>query len=146
MQLSQSKLCDIAGISRGTRARWAEAELLSKGAQLGELDLIEAVVFGRLVKELGVDDARIAWPDIRPQLRALGSGQLDVVYDLQDHRAHLTRTADEVYEVSSTGRLLRILPMQERLDAAREAARRVGAREQTPHRGTDDDAVGSQAS
>lgn len=91
-----------------------------------EVDLIELTVLRALMDDLGPEEARIAWNQVRGSLTSrVPAGQLDVVYDSQRKLAKLASSIEEVAEGVRHGRPVRVLPLEEVLATNREAFRRA---------------------
>jgi len=121
-------IAEIAGIKRQLHGQWAGKSMVRQPGNEGcdELDLIELTVLRSLMTELGPEEARIAWSQVRSHLKdRLPIGQFDVVYDSQRKLAQIASSNEDVAAAVRHGRPVRVLPMQELLTANREAFRRA---------------------
>lgn len=105
--------CELADITRQVRTTWIERHLIL-GATTGTCDrtaVVDMACFGTMVRVLGFDDARLAWPQVANQVRHASEGRLDVVVDLNLKVATLATTFAAVGEASATGRLTRVISL-----------------------------------
>jgi len=94
-EISEERLCEIAGVKRSTRRNWARIGLLNASRPgYDEQDAIELAVLDRLKDRLGATDAPIAWRQIRDSLQHhLDAQEVDVVFDAQHKEAFLLTEA-----------------------------------------------------
>ena len=127
--LSESKLAEIAGVPRPTRANWASQDLLRQAGRsgYGELDAIELVAFAQLVSLLDFDDAELAWKGVRHDLGAgaLTGRPLLIVFDLQHKESALVNDPRDVGELVLSGRPFRVLDVGTAVAEMRAVFRRL---------------------
>ena len=123
-----STIAEIAGITRQLHSQWASKGMVRQPGHDGcdEFDLIELTVLRALIADLGPEEARIAWTQVRGALKSrLPTGQLDVIYDSQRKLAKLATSSIEVADGVRHGRPVRVLPLEEVLAINRDAFRRA---------------------
>jgi hypothetical protein len=85
--LTESDLADLANVKRPRRSGWAKQGLLriaGKGQRYGEIDAVELAAFAALVRALDFFDAKLAWLDVRAEIRTAALAErLLVLYDYQ---------------------------------------------------------------
>lgn len=128
-RLSGSRLCEISGVNRQTRDKWARDGLLRKGDEYDEFDLVEVVVLHLLLDKLRKKDAKVAWARVRPQLRGLLPGpKLTLVWDGQCRTADLVIDDDAIVSLVRHGRPVQVVDLGTEVRRARDAFRRdIGA-------------------
>lgn len=125
VRLPGSRLCEISGVNRQTRDKWARDGLLRKGDDYDQLDLVELVILKLLLETLRKKEAKLAWAGIRPHLRNLMPGpQLTLVWDPQRRAAKLALTDEEIVPLVRHGRPVQVLDLGTAVDDARAAFRR----------------------
>jgi hypothetical protein len=110
--------CELADVTRQVRTTWIERNLIV-GSTKGTCDraaVVDVACFSALVRILGFVDARLAWPQVADQVRALTKGRTDVVVDLNLKVATLATTLAEVGKACETGRLTRVIALRPVLD------------------------------
>ena len=118
-------MCEISGVNRQTRDKWARDGLLRKADSYDQLDLIEVVVLKLLLATLRKKEAKLAWLQVGPKLRELMPGpQLTLVWDGQRRAAELGLTADEIVPLVRHGRPVQVIDIGTPIEHAREAYRR----------------------
>jgi hypothetical protein len=133
-RVAGSRLCELCGINRQTRDKWADGGLLRKRAAYEQLDLIEAVVLKLLLATLRKNEAKVAWMQLRPQLRSVvAGGDLTLVRDGQRRAADLALTAEDVLSLVRHGRPVQVLHLGPVVEDARAAFRREVALHASQH-------------
>jgi hypothetical protein len=129
VSISEVALCEIAGVHRPTRRKWASRGLLEqRRGGYTELDAVELAVLATLTGALAGADALIAWNELRDQLKALVPPPvLDVVFDTQYKRAALAVQPEDIPKLVRHGRPVRVIPIGETVANVREAFRRIAA-------------------
>ena len=118
-------MCEIGGVNRQTRDKWADEGLLGKRDDYDQLDLLELVVLKLLLGTLRKKDAKIAWSTIRPKLRELMPGQsLTLVWDAQRRTAELALAHEEIAPLVLHGRPVQVVNLGTAIHEARSAFRR----------------------
>jgi hypothetical protein len=124
-RLTGSRLCEISGINRQTRDKWAAEGLLRKADDYDQLDLVETVALGLLLATLRKKHARVAWLAIRPELKSVMPGpQLTMVWDAERRSADLAFDAKTIAKLVRHGRPVQVIDLGTAIERAREAYRR----------------------
>jgi hypothetical protein len=124
-RLRGSRLCEITGVIRQTRDKWAAQGLLREAESYDELDLVEVVILDALLGALKKSHAKIAWGIIRPKLRAVMPGpSLVVVWDPQTRSAELALDDATIVSLVRHGRAVHVVDLGAPVQQAREAFRR----------------------
>ena len=110
--------CELAGTSRQVRTTWIERRLVlgSTSGRCDRASVVDLACFGELVRVLGFDDARLAWPQVAGDVRATPGGRIDIVVDLELKAAVLARTLESVGTACATGRLTRVVALRDRIE------------------------------
>lgn len=127
-RLPAATVAEIVGLTRQLHRQWAKKGLIRQPGREGcdEFDLVELTVLHALMDQLGPEEARIAWSQVRPMLRErLATGQFDLVYDSQLKLATLADSSGAVADLVRHGRPVRVFPLEHPLLASREAYRRA---------------------
>ena len=124
-RISASRLCEISGVLRQTRDKWAQRGLLRSGEDYDELDLVELVVLNLLFATLRKSHVPIAWDHIRPSLReAVPREGMTLVWDPQRRSAAVAFDADAIVSLARQGRPVWVLELGDVVERARDAYRR----------------------
>jgi hypothetical protein len=124
-RLRGSRLCEITGVIRQTRDKWAQRGLLRSADDYDQFDLVELAVLKLLFDSLKKSHVTIAWARVRPNLREVMPGpQLTLVWDPQRRSAELSFDADEIVALARHGRPVHVLDLGSAVEWAREAFRR----------------------
>jgi hypothetical protein len=124
-RISGSRLCEITGVNRQTRDKWASDGLLRKADDYDQLDLIEVVVLKLLLETLRKKHARIAWARIRPKLReVMATPRLTLVWDAERRLAELAFDPESIVALVKHGRSVQVLDLGGSVEDARAAFRR----------------------
>lgn len=106
--------CELVDISRQVRTTWIERNLVL-GGTTGACDraaVVDLACFGELVRLLGFDDARLAWPQVAAEVRDLPPGRVDVVVDVNLKVATMATTLEAVGAACATGHTTRVISLQ----------------------------------
>lgn len=107
--LPASTVCDLAGVLRQTRDKWVKRKILASGSRLTVDDLVELAVFSLLSSQIGFEDARRAWLDVRSELAAsIHEGRCILIVDLQRKRGELAVEQETALGSLAHGRPLRM--------------------------------------
>jgi hypothetical protein len=123
--ISEARLCEIVGVDRSTRRKWAKRELLRVRKTYEERDAVELCVLARLTAVLGPTDAPIVWVQIRDDLMSADDQNLDIVVDAQYKGAFLTTDLGSSAERLRHERPVRVLSLERQLREIREAFARL---------------------
>jgi hypothetical protein len=124
-RLSGTRICEITGVNRQTRDKWASDGLVRKSDYYDQLDLVELVVLNLLLHTLRKKHAKIAWIRVRAKLKDLLPGpQLTLVWDAERRTADLAFDRDEIVELVRIGRPVQVIDLGGAIERAREAFRR----------------------
>jgi hypothetical protein len=128
-RVSGSRLCEICGVVRQTRDRWADQGLLRRADGYGELDLVEVAVLNLLYRTIRKMHVEVAWASVRPSLRSVVPGtQLTLVWDPQRRSAELALDDEAIARLVRHGRPTQVLDIGAAIDQARTAFRREVSR------------------
>jgi hypothetical protein len=110
--------CELAGISRQVRTTWIERSLVlgTTNGTCNRASTIDLACFVELVRVLGFDNARLTWPQVAPDVRERPDGRVDVVVDLELKAATLARTLEAIGVECSTGRPMKVVALQDRIE------------------------------
>jgi len=128
--LSETRLCEIAGVKRQRRQWWAQQGLLRRlpgSKRYCETDAVELAALTALVSALGFDDAVLAWPSVRESLPTAiaARGRLDVVFDHQVKEGVLLTDARAIGSRVRSGHLFRVIPLEQAVASVRSTVRRI---------------------
>jgi hypothetical protein len=124
-RLNGSRLCEIAGVIRQTRDKWASQGLLRAADGYEEIDVIEVVILNALLTSLKKGHAKVAWVQVRPKLRDVMPGPgLAVVWDHQRRNAELVLDDSTIGSSVRHGRPVQVVDVGSAVLHAREAFRR----------------------
>lgn len=124
-RLSGSRLCEISGVLRQTRDKWAGRGLVRAADHYDELDIVELVVLKSLFDSLKKSHVRIAWSQVRAELRGLVPGPtLSLVWDPQHRVAKLAFDDATIVTLVRHGRPVHVLDLGPSVKRARDAFRR----------------------
>jgi hypothetical protein len=128
----ESDLLHLAGVARSTWKNWTKQTSISESATgaYGEVEVVELVVFERLVEALGLRNAGLAWPGAREAvisgclaLSLADEEVLDGIIDLRTLSVELSASADELQSVVHrnvpTPRAYAVFPLAEIAQEAR---------------------------
>jgi hypothetical protein len=128
-----SLLARLADVSSQTYRNWQGEDLVRgpRSDEGTELDVLEAVTVGFLLKELGDQDGRIAWAQIRdPYLSSIPTETLRLAYWLQRFEARLCVDDGDVGRAVSDGQPVKVVHLGratlEGLESFRRRARSLG--------------------
>jgi hypothetical protein len=129
--LSAQDLCQLANVKHPRRADWAKKQLVRqapRGGKYGEVDAVETVCFGFLVRELDFEDAALVWRGgLREAVRdaLMSPGEYLVVIDLQQRRGGLARSRAAVGALLEERHPCVLLDLTNVVDAARDTCTRL---------------------
>lgn len=124
-RLRGSRLCEISGVLRQTRDKWAARGLLRAADDYDEFDLVELVVLNLLFSSLKKSHVPIAWRQVQPKLRdLLPSPVLTLVWDPQNRKAEFAFEAETIVALVNHGRPVHVIDLGPPVFRAREAFRR----------------------
>lgn len=126
-RLTESKVCEIVGISQPDRHAQVRRGLLTaaQGRGLGIQDASELAAFQLIRSSLGPSELAVAWPQVRARIReSIAPNYLDFVFDTALGKADLAQTRDALVSLVATGRPTVVVPLAERIGEVREAYRR----------------------
>ena len=113
-RVPRALVCRWADVKEPTHARWAAHGIVRDPGQMGcgLADAVELAVVARLFEHLGPDDARLAYSQIRDEIRELAEPRpiLDVVWDARFQKATLIRSESELVPLVRTGREFCVIP------------------------------------
>jgi hypothetical protein len=118
------RICEMAGVSRQTRQKWVDRQLLAQRSECGELELIELVVLRALYASIRKSHVPIAWGHVQPRLRdAIPAESVTVVWDMQTRVAVLASEESDVFALVAHGRPVQVLDLGTEIALARQAFR-----------------------
>jgi hypothetical protein len=119
--------CELTGVSRQLRTTWIERRLVlgeTKG-MCRRAEVLDLACVQELVKLLGFDDARLAWPQVADAIRLDPTGRLHVVIDLEFKHTVAARTDAQIGAACSHGRLVRVVRLDQRIADVASAYERL---------------------
>jgi hypothetical protein len=125
--ISEERLCEIAGVNRTTRRKWAKRGLLrARKSGYEESDAVELSILNRLSTTLGPFDAAVAWRQIRDEVgNQEGSAKIDLVFDTQYKHALLTTGLARLGPKLRHGRPVRVISLNDAIEEIRQAFERL---------------------
>jgi hypothetical protein len=122
--ITRSRVCEIGGVNRQTRDKWAARGLLLNRDRCGELDLVELVVLSTINRTIRKGHVPIAWNQVRAKLReGLPTSGLTLVWDVQARKAEFARDERAIVDLVRHGRPVHVIDLAAPIDAARRAFR-----------------------
>lgn len=124
--LNETRLSDIAGVSRGRRSTWARVGHLRRAARYGETDAVELSAFAELVDRLGFEDAVLAWDNVRVSIREHNEErELLVVFDLRVKTGALVSARAAIGDHVIPGHHFCVVDLTQRVRQTRATCRRL---------------------
>lgn len=118
----------FAGIPRADYPRWVRDGLLTPCSESGctEEDVRELAALAQVLKDLSVDDGRVAWRQVRVDARRQlkPGGRLDLVYAERRARAALVENDIELASAVRVDSTVRVVRLSESADEAAESMQR----------------------
>ncbi len=125
--ISEERLCEIAGVNRTTRRKWAKRGLLrARKTGYEESDAVELAVLNRLTALLGPSDGPLAWKQTRPEIaKQRSSAQVDLIFDQQYKEALLTTRVGSIGTRLRHGRPVRVINLSDVISEIRQVFKRL---------------------
>lgn len=114
IKLSETQICELAGVSRQRREGWVDRELLRE-TPAGGCELTDALAvaqLGALIAALGPTDGVAAWQQVIEEFEDCAIGEtVDVLFDLQRKHAMVVGKREMLGELIDHGRPVRLVPL-----------------------------------
>jgi hypothetical protein len=127
VRLSESKICEIVGVSQQQRQSLVKRGLLQAAPQGGcrLVDALELASVSVLSSKLSASAAALAWKQLQPELRrGIAGPRLELVVDLELGSAAVARTDAELATAVLSGRPVKVIELGSRLQEIGDAYRR----------------------
>jgi hypothetical protein len=123
-RVSESKLCDLVGVSQQYRQSLVRRKLVQRAQRAGctRGDAVELATIELLSRRLAPKELAVAWSELHPQLKAVfPKGRLDVVFDRELGTMVLARSDTELRAAVVSGRAVNVIEVGPRLQEVLDA-------------------------
>jgi hypothetical protein len=127
VRLSESKVCEIVGVSQQQRQALVKRGLLQAAPPggCGLIDALELAAIDVLGSTLSASAVALAWKQLQPELReGIAGPRLELVFDLELGSAAVVRTDAELAAAVLSGRAVKAVELGPRLQEVGDAYRR----------------------